>query len=68
MEKTAHCGKCDFDSRENICAWIKSSQRATGKEIKEDVCPVEEETVYTGSPNQYSFTGKENWHMELVIC
>ncbi|XP_040523224.1 usherin isoform X3 [Gallus gallus] len=56
MEKTAHCGKCDFDPRENICAWIKSSQSTTGEEIKENVCPVEEETVYTGSPNQYSFT------------
>uniref|UniRef100_A0A8B9DD56 Usherin n=1 Tax=Anser cygnoides TaxID=8845 RepID=A0A8B9DD56_ANSCY len=56
MEKTAHCGKCDFDPRENICAWIKSSQSATEKEIKEGVCPAEEETVYTGSPNQYSFT------------
>ncbi|OXB77922.1 UNVERIFIED_CONTAM: hypothetical protein H355_015208, partial [Colinus virginianus] len=56
MEKTAHCGKCDFDPRENICAWIKSSQSATVAEIKKSLCPVEEETVYTGSPNQYSFT------------
>ncbi|NXU70580.1 USH2A protein, partial [Oreotrochilus melanogaster] len=54
-EATAHCGKCDFDPRENICAWIKASQRATQKEIKEGVCPVEEETVYAGSPNKYSF-------------
>uniref|UniRef100_A0A8B9SU76 Usherin n=1 Tax=Anas platyrhynchos TaxID=8839 RepID=A0A8B9SU76_ANAPL len=56
MEKTAHCGKCDFDPRENICAWIKSSRSATEKEIKEGVCPAEEETVYTGSQNHYSFT------------
>lgn len=59
MEKTAHCGKCDFDPRENICAWIKSSRSATEKEIKEGVCPAEEETVYTGSQNHYSFTGKK---------
>ncbi|XP_065600248.1 usherin [Cyrtonyx montezumae] len=56
MEKTAHCGKCDFDPRENICAWIKSSQSATVEEIKKNTCPVEEETVYTGSPKQFSFT------------
>ncbi|NXL36266.1 USH2A protein, partial [Glaucidium brasilianum] len=56
MEATAHCGKCDFDPRENICAWIKGSQSATEKELKESVCPAEEETVYTGNPNQYSFT------------
>lgn len=68
MEATAHCGKCDFDPSENICAWIKGSQSATEKEIKEGVCPAEEETVYTGSPNTYSFTGKEKWHIRLVIC
>ncbi|XP_055581897.1 usherin [Falco cherrug] len=56
MVATAHCGKCDFDPRENICAWIKGSQSVTEKEIKEHVCPAEEETVYTGSPKQYSFT------------
>uniref|UniRef100_A0A663LW22 Usherin n=1 Tax=Athene cunicularia TaxID=194338 RepID=A0A663LW22_ATHCN len=56
MEATANCGKCDFDPSENICAWIKGSQSATEKELKEGVCPAEEETVYTGNPNQYSFT------------
>uniref|UniRef100_A0A8C6NEI0 Usherin n=1 Tax=Melopsittacus undulatus TaxID=13146 RepID=A0A8C6NEI0_MELUD len=55
MEATAHCGKCDFDPRESICVWIKGSQSAA-EEIKEGVCPAEEETVYTGSPKQYSFT------------
>lgn len=68
MEATALCGKCDFDPKENICAWIKGSQNATENEIKEAVCPAEEETVYTGSPNQYSFTGKKRWHIRLVIC
>lgn len=67
MEATAHCGKCDFDPRENICVWIKGSQSAT-EEIKEGVCPAEEETVYTGSPKQYSFTGNEKWHIRWVIC
>ncbi|KAM9016840.1 usherin [Ara ararauna] len=55
MEATAHCGKCDFDPRENICVWIKGSQNGTEKEMK-GVCPAEEETVYTGSPKQHSFT------------
>ncbi|XP_009864107.1 PREDICTED: usherin-like [Apaloderma vittatum] len=56
MEATAHCGKCDFDPRENICAWVKGVPSATEDQIKEGVCPAEEETVYTGSPNKYSFT------------
>lgn len=59
MEETAHCGKCDFDPKENICAWIKGSQSATETEVEAGVCPAEEETVYTGGPAQYSFTGKE---------
>ncbi|KAI1240568.1 hypothetical protein IHE44_0008996 [Lamprotornis superbus] len=56
MEKTAHCGKCDFDPKKNICAWIKGSQGATETEVEAGVCPAEEETVYTGGPTQYSFT------------
>lgn len=59
MEETAHCGKCDFDPKENICAWIKGSQSATETEVEAGVCSAEEETVYTGGPTQYSFTGKE---------
>ncbi|NXO10183.1 USH2A protein, partial [Oriolus oriolus] len=56
MEETAHCGKCDFDPRENICAWMKGSQSATEMEVEAGVCPAEEETIYTGGPTQYSFT------------
>lgn len=68
MEETAHCGKCDFDPRENIYAWIKGSQSATETEVDAGVCPAEEETVYTGGSTQYSFTGKEKWQTRLVIC
>lgn len=69
-EETAHCGKCDFDPKENICAWIKGSQGATEMEVEAGagVCPAEEETVYTGGPTQYSFTGKEKWQSRLAIC
>uniref|UniRef100_A0A8D2ISK6 Usherin n=1 Tax=Varanus komodoensis TaxID=61221 RepID=A0A8D2ISK6_VARKO len=56
MEATAYCGRCDFDKHAHICAWIRTSQGHTEKKENNNVCTTLEETIYTGGPNQYSFT------------
>uniref|UniRef100_A0A8D0L665 Usherin n=1 Tax=Sphenodon punctatus TaxID=8508 RepID=A0A8D0L665_SPHPU len=56
MEATAFCGRCDFDPSVHICAWIKGFLNATEKEESGGLCPTAEEKVYSGGPNQYSFT------------
>ncbi|XP_075451724.1 usherin isoform X2 [Ascaphus truei] len=58
LSATAYCGRCDFNPATESCFWTKRPINSTTNmtEGGDGICPTEEQIIYIGGKNKYTFT------------
>lgn len=58
MDTTTRCGRCDFNMTSRARTVVGEPHSPTEQASLEEVCSPAEDTIYAGSGNTFSFTGK----------